>query len=179
MYFFLLIYRKRKFCAEPMREWLTFHFELRTRSGNFRFFFLFFFSFFLFFQIKARSRLVTLIQATKPVKQQPILCPANSFPSSTKVHDLSSDGRESHSKEKPDKLSFINVTCCRHDHKTHYELNVSKNDLFTDSVNMNIHTSLNKFIFFLPNFIFQKAIYTSCILFVFIFCYMHIKLFVV
>ena len=44
---------------------------------------------------------------------------------------------------------------------------------------MNIHTSLNKFIFFLPNFIFQKAIYTSCILFVFIFCYMHIKLFVV
>ena len=41
---------------------------------------------------------------------------------------------------------------------------------------MNIYTSLNKFIFFLPNFIFQKAIYTSCILFVFIFCYMHIKL---
>ena len=30
---------------------------------------------------------------------------------------------------------------------------------------MNIHTSLNKFIFFLSNFIFQKAIYTSCILF--------------
>ena len=57
--FFLLIYRKRKFCAEPMRERLTFHFELRTRSVNFRFFFLFFFSFFLFFQIKARSRLVT------------------------------------------------------------------------------------------------------------------------
>ena len=57
--FFLLIYRKRKFCAEPMREWLTFHFELRTRSGNFRFFF--FSSFlFVFFQIKARSRLVTL-----------------------------------------------------------------------------------------------------------------------
>ena len=27
---------------EPMRERLTFHFELRTRSGNFRFFFLFF-----------------------------------------------------------------------------------------------------------------------------------------
>ena len=45
--------------------------------------------------------------------------------------------------------------------KPDYELNVSKNDLFTDSVNMNIHTSLNKFIFFLPNFIFQKAIYTS------------------
>ena len=42
---------------------------------------------------------------------------------------------------------------------------------------MNIHTSLNKFIFFLPNFIFQKAIYISCILFVFIFCFMHIKLF--
>ena len=42
---------------------------------------------------------------------------------------------------------------------------------------MNIHTSLNKFIFFLSNFIFQKTIYTSCILFVFIFCYMHIKLF--
>ena len=37
--FFLLIYRKRKFCVEPMRERLTFHFELRTRSGNFRFFF--------------------------------------------------------------------------------------------------------------------------------------------
>ena len=56
-FFFLLIYRKRKFCAEPMRERLTFDFELRTRSVNFRFFF--FFSFFLFFQIKARSRLVT------------------------------------------------------------------------------------------------------------------------
>ena len=56
----MLIYRKRKFCAEPMRERLTFHFGLRTRSGNFRFFFLFFFSpFFLFFQIKARSHLVT------------------------------------------------------------------------------------------------------------------------
>ena len=55
----MLIYRKRKFCAEPMRERLTFHFELRTQSVNFRFFFLFFFSFFLFFQIKARSRLVT------------------------------------------------------------------------------------------------------------------------
>ena len=39
VFFFLLIYRKRKFCAEPMRERLTFHFELRTRSGNFRFFF--------------------------------------------------------------------------------------------------------------------------------------------
>ena len=50
LFFFLLIYRKRKFCAEPMRERLTFHFELRTRSGNFRFFFLFFFSpFFLLF----------------------------------------------------------------------------------------------------------------------------------
>ena len=80
-------------------------------------------------------------------------------------------------KKKPDKLSFINATHCRHNHKTRYELNVSKNDLFTDSVN--IHTSLNKFIFFLQNFIFQKAIYTSCILIVFIFCYMHIKLFVV
>ena len=64
----------------------------------------------------------------------------------------------------------MNATRCRHNHKTRYELNVSKNDLFTDSVN--IHTSLNKFIF-------QKAIYTSYILFVFIFCYMHIKLFVV
>ena len=42
-----------------MRERLTFHFELRTRRVNFRFFFLFFFSFFLFFQIKSRSRLVT------------------------------------------------------------------------------------------------------------------------
>ena len=59
-FFFLLIYRKRKFCAEPMRERLTFHFELRTRRVNFRFFF-FFSSFlsFCFFQIKARSRLVT------------------------------------------------------------------------------------------------------------------------
>ena len=63
VFFFLLIYRKRKFCAEPMRERLTFHFGLRTRSGNFRFFFLFFFSpFFLFFQIKARSHLVTFIK---------------------------------------------------------------------------------------------------------------------
>ena len=75
--------------------------------------------------------------------------------------------------------SFINATRCRHNHKTRHELNVSKDDLFTDSINMNIHISLNKFIFFLSNFIFQKAIYTSCILFVFIFCYMHIKLFVV
>ena len=82
-------------------------------------------------------------------------------------------------KKKTDKPSFINVTRCRHNHKTLYELNVSKNDLFTDFVNMNIHTPLNKFIFFLPNFIFQKAIYTSCILFVFIFCFMHINLFVV
>ena len=82
-------------------------------------------------------------------------------------------------KKNPTDFFFINATRCRHNHKTRYELNVSKNDLFTDSVNMNIHTSLNKFIFFLPNFIFQKAIYTSCILFVFIFCYMLIKLFVV
>ena len=44
VFFFLLIYRKRKFCAEPMRERLTFYFELRTRSVNFRFF-----SFLLFF----------------------------------------------------------------------------------------------------------------------------------
>ena len=80
-------------------------------------------------------------------------------------------------KKKPDKLSFINATLCRHNNKTRYELNVSKNDLFTDSVN--IHTPLNKIIFFLLNFIFQKAIYTSCILFVFIFCFMHLKLFVV
>ena len=80
-------------------------------------------------------------------------------------------------KKKPDKLYFIIATRCRHNHKTRYEPNISKNDLFTDSVN--IHRSLNKFIFFLPNFIFQKAIYTSCILFVFIFYYMHIKLFVV
>ena len=59
-FFFFVNFRKRKFCAEPMRERLTFHFELRTRSGNFRFFFLFFFSpFFLFFQIKARSHIVT------------------------------------------------------------------------------------------------------------------------
>ena len=45
VFFFLLIYRKRKFCAEPMRERLTFHFGLGTRSVNFRFFF----SFLLFF----------------------------------------------------------------------------------------------------------------------------------
>ena len=45
VFFLLLIYRKRKFCAEPMRERLTFHFELRTRSVNF----CFFFSFLLFF----------------------------------------------------------------------------------------------------------------------------------
>ena len=52
-----------------MRERLTFHFELKTRSGNFRFFFLFFFSpFFLFFQIKARSRLVTV--ANKAIKRK-------------------------------------------------------------------------------------------------------------
>ena len=67
-FFFLLIYRKRKFCAEPMRERLTFHFELRTRSVNFRFFFLFFFSFFLFFQIKARSRLVTGLMVSGAIK---------------------------------------------------------------------------------------------------------------
>ena len=51
-------------------------------------------------------------------------------------------------KEKPDKLSFINETRCRHNHKTRYKLNVSKNDLFIDSDNMNIHTSFNKFILF-------------------------------
>ena len=62
--------------------------------------------------------------------------------------DLATDGRESCSKEKPDKLSFINATRCRHNHKTRYELNLSKNDLFTDSVNINIHTPLNKFIFY-------------------------------
>ena len=45
VFFFLLIYRKRKFCAEPMRERLTFHFGLGTRSVNLRFFF----SFLLFF----------------------------------------------------------------------------------------------------------------------------------
>ena len=58
-FFFLLIYRKRKFCAEPMGERLTFHFELRTGSVNFRFFFFSSFLSFCFFQIKARSRLVT------------------------------------------------------------------------------------------------------------------------
>ena len=74
MYFFLLIYRKRKFCAEPMRERLTFHFELRTRSGNFHFFFLFFFSpfffffFFCFFPIKAKSRLVTVVKKAECCK---------------------------------------------------------------------------------------------------------------
>ena len=87
--------------------------------------------------------------------------------------------RELFSKGKPDKLSLINETRCRQNHKTRYKLNVSKNDLFTDFVNMTLRTSLNKFIFLLSNFIFQKAIYTSYILFVFIFCYMHIKLFVV
>ena len=83
-------------------------------------------------------------QATK----SKILCPTNSFPSSTKVHDLFSNGRELYSKGKPDRPSFINETRCRHNHKTRYKLNVSKNDLFTDSDNMNIHTSFNKFIFF-------------------------------
>ena len=48
VFFFLLIYHKRKFCAEPMRKRLTFHFELRTRSGNFRFFFFFLFFLFVF-----------------------------------------------------------------------------------------------------------------------------------
>ena len=75
-FFFLLIYRKRKFCAEPMRERLTFHLELRTRSGNFRFFFLFFFSPFFFVfsnQGKISSCNIpdlsnnTLIKAIKPV----------------------------------------------------------------------------------------------------------------
>ena len=80
--------------------------------------------------------------------------------------------------QKKNPTNFLSSTR-RHNHKTRYELNVSKNDLFTDSVSMNIHISLNKFILFLSNFIFQKAIYTSCILFVFMFCYMHIKLFVV
>ena len=41
----------------------------------------------------------------KPLSQYPILCPTNSFPSSTKVHDLFSNGRELYSKGKPDKLS--------------------------------------------------------------------------
>ena len=115
----------------------------------------------------------------EPLSQQPILCPTNSFPSSTKVHDLFSNDRELFSKGKPDKLSFINETHCHQNHKTRYKLNVSKNDLFTDFVNMTLRTSLNKFIFLFSNFIFQKAIYTSYILFVFIFCYMHIKLFAV
>ena len=73
--FFLLIYRKRMFCAEAMRERLTFHFELRTRSGNFHFFFFssfllsfFFFFFFFFFQIKARSRLVTVVKKAEYCK---------------------------------------------------------------------------------------------------------------
>ena len=65
VFFFLLIYRKRKFCTEPMRERLTFHFELRTRSVNFRFFFFSSFLSFCFFQIKARSRLVTVIMQIK------------------------------------------------------------------------------------------------------------------
>ena len=84
----------------------------------------------------------------KPLSKLPILCPTNSFPSSNKVHDLFSNGRELYSKGKPDKLSFINETRCRQNHKTCYKLNVSKNDLFTDSDNMNIHTSFNKFILF-------------------------------
>ena len=70
-------------------------------------------------------------------------------------------------KKKTDKLSFINATRCLQNHKTKHELNVSKNDLLPDSVNMNIHTSLNKFIFFLPNFIFQKAIYKDIMYFIF------------
>ena len=85
---------------------------------------------------------------------------------------------ENYIQKKNPTTTFINATRCRHSHKTRDKLNVSKNDLFTDSVNMIIHTSLNKFIL-LSNFIFQKVIYTSCILFVFIFCYMLIKLFVV
>ena len=55
-FFFLLIYRKRKFCAEPMRERLTFHFGLGTRSVNFRFFFFSSFLSFCFF--KSRQDLV-------------------------------------------------------------------------------------------------------------------------
>ena len=73
---------------------------------------------------------------------------SNQFLSFLNVHDLFSNGRELYSKGKPDKLSFINETRCRHNHKTRYKLNVSKNDLFTDSDNMNIHTSFNKFILF-------------------------------
>ena len=54
-----------------------------------------------------------------------------------KVHGQATDGRESGSKEKKTgKLSFINATRCRHNHKTQYELNVSKNYLFTESVNI-------------------------------------------
>ena len=62
-------------------------------------------------------------------------------------------------KRKTRQTSFINATRCRHNHKIRYELNVSKNDLFTDSVNMNILTSLNKFIFLLSNF-FSKRPFT-------------------
>ena len=57
VFFFLLIYRKRKFCAEPMRERLTFHFGLRTRSVNFRFFSFLLFSF-LFVFFKSRQDLI-------------------------------------------------------------------------------------------------------------------------
>ena len=122
---------------------------------------------------------MTKPQATKSVKQQPILCPANSFSSTAKVYDLATDGRESHSKEKPDKLSSINTTRCRHNHKTRYELNdiyqplrssriwhmvnflsnelnVSKNNLFTDSVNIHTHT-FKQIYFLLSKLYFPKG----------------------
>ena len=51
--------------------------------------------------------------------------------------------------QKENPTNFLSSTRrCRHNHKTRYKLNVSKNDLFTDSDNMNIHTSFNKFILF-------------------------------
>ena len=70
-------------------------------------------------------------------------------------------------KKKTDKLSFINATRCRHNHKTRYELNVSKNDLFTDSVNMNIHTSLNKNLFSSCQTLFSKRPFTHHVFYLF------------
>ena len=102
-FFFLLIHRKRKFCAEPMRERLTFHFELRTRSGNFRFFFLFFFSpFFLFFQIKARSHLVTIISKVILLRPHSVVAHVRYKRSSIKSGQISLARRQPRTREKSD-----------------------------------------------------------------------------
>ena len=103
--------------------------------------------------------------------------PTNSFPSSTKVHDLFSNGRELYSKGKPDKLSFINETRCRQNHKTRYKLNVSKNDLFTDSDNMNIHTSFSKFIFFFKLYFPKGHLHIMYFVFHIVICILNCLLF--